>query len=136
VRPPVANEVGDGRADVQDLVRRDPPAAAPARQQPLRDDRAQRGGHHGPDLVLLLGGKDVEEAAHRRGGVARVQRAQDEVAGLRRDDRRADRLEVAQWTRADAEGWWGIFGDDIEKAKEPLTPSGTEQTVAIDFDER
>jgi serine/threonine-protein kinase len=47
-----------------------------------------------------------------------------------------DRLEVAQWTRADAEGWWGIFGDDIEKAKEPLTPSGTEQTVAIDFDER
>jgi serine/threonine-protein kinase len=47
-----------------------------------------------------------------------------------------DRLEVAQWTRADAEAWWGMFGDDIEKAKEPLPPSGTEQTVAIDLDER
>jgi serine/threonine-protein kinase len=47
-----------------------------------------------------------------------------------------DRLEVAQWTRADAEGWWDTFGEDIEKAKEPLPPSGTEQTVAIDFDER
>ena len=47
-----------------------------------------------------------------------------------------DRLEVARWTRADAEGWWDEFGADIEKAKEPLLPSATEQTVAIDLDER
>jgi serine/threonine-protein kinase len=47
-----------------------------------------------------------------------------------------DGLEVAQWTRADAEGWWGTFGGEIEKADEPLLASATEQTVAIDLDER
>jgi len=48
-----------------------------------------------------------------------------------------DRLDVASWTRADAEAWWDRFGSDIEKAKEPPPSSvGTEQTVAIDLDER
>ncbi len=47
-----------------------------------------------------------------------------------------DRLDVAQWTRADAEAWWDALGPEIEKAKEPLSPSPTEHTVAIDFHER
>lgn len=47
-----------------------------------------------------------------------------------------DRIDVARWTRASAEAWWDRFGDDIEGAKEPLSPNVTEQTVAIDFDER
>ena len=47
-----------------------------------------------------------------------------------------DRLAVARWTRADAEAWWNEFGAEVEKAKGPLGPHVTEQTVAIDFDER
>ena len=47
-----------------------------------------------------------------------------------------DRLDVARWTRASAEAWWDTFGGDIESAVEPLSPNVTEQTVAIDFDER
>ncbi len=47
-----------------------------------------------------------------------------------------DRLDVARWTRASAEAWWDTFGGDIESAAEPLSPNVTEQTVAIDFDER
>lgn len=47
-----------------------------------------------------------------------------------------DRLQVRRWTRADAEAWWKTFGGEVEKARKPLSPDGTEQTVAIDFDER
>jgi serine/threonine-protein kinase len=47
-----------------------------------------------------------------------------------------DRLKVARWTRADAEAWWDVFGQEIEKAKQPLSSSGTEQTLAMDLDER
>jgi len=47
-----------------------------------------------------------------------------------------DRLKVAPWTRADAEAWWDSFGGDIDQDRESLSPSGTEQTLAIDLDER
>ncbi len=47
-----------------------------------------------------------------------------------------DRLAVARWTRADAEAWWDAFGGQIEQRSEPLTASPTEQTVAVDLDER
>ena len=47
-----------------------------------------------------------------------------------------DRLGIRPWSRAQAEAWWDAFGGDIEKARKPLSPGGTEQTVAIDFDER
>ena len=47
-----------------------------------------------------------------------------------------DRLAVARWTRGDAEAWWDAFGDQIEQRFEPLSVSPTEQTVAVDLDER
>ena len=48
-----------------------------------------------------------------------------------------DRLEVAQWTRMDAEAWWDVFGPEIDRAREALRPtSPTEQTVAVDLEER
>ncbi|MBW2162853.1 MAG: hypothetical protein JRH14_23380 [Deltaproteobacteria bacterium] len=47
-----------------------------------------------------------------------------------------DRLEIAQWTRADAERWWNTYGEDIEKADEPPPTSATEQTVPMDLGER
>ena len=47
-----------------------------------------------------------------------------------------DRLEIAQWTRADAERWWNTFGEDIEKAAQLPPTSATEQTVPMDLGER
>lgn len=47
-----------------------------------------------------------------------------------------DQLEVERWTRADADAWWDVFGPEIEKAKGPLPPHVTDQTVAIDLDSR
>ncbi len=47
-----------------------------------------------------------------------------------------DQLEVARWTRANAEAWWNRFGGDIESAKKPVSPNVTDPTVAIDFDDR
>jgi len=47
-----------------------------------------------------------------------------------------DQLEVDRWTRADAEAWWDIFGPEIERAKGPLSPHVTDQTVAIDLESR
>jgi serine/threonine-protein kinase len=47
-----------------------------------------------------------------------------------------DQLGVGRWTRAEAEAWWDIFGPEIERAKGPLSPHVTDQTVAIDLDSR
>ena len=46
-------------------------------------------------LLLLLGREDVDDAVDRRRRALRVQRAEDEVAGLGRGERGRDRLEVA-----------------------------------------
>jgi serine/threonine-protein kinase len=46
-----------------------------------------------------------------------------------------DRLDVAQWTRADAEAWWGTFGADLDKTRKPSSKV-TEQAVAVDLHER
>ena len=47
-----------------------------------------------------------------------------------------DRLNVARWTRTDAESWWDAFGSEIRKREAPPLASPTEHTVAIDLDER
>lgn len=47
-----------------------------------------------------------------------------------------DRLETPRWTRADAEDWWDTHGSAIRATAQPISSNVTEQTVAIDFDER
>ena len=47
-----------------------------------------------------------------------------------------DRLDVAPWTRLDAEAWWDVFGSDIESRRAPPLTSATDQTVAVDLDAR
>ena len=74
------------------------------RQQCLRDDPLQRAGEHDPDLLLLLGGKDVDDPVDRAGGALGVQRAEHEVAGLGRGKRGADGLQVAHLADEDHVG--------------------------------
>jgi serine/threonine-protein kinase len=45
-----------------------------------------------------------------------------------------DDLDVAQWTRADAERWWQAHGPSIEQAKEPISSRVTGKKVAVDLD--
>ena len=57
--------------------------------------RLQRVRDHDPHLLLLRGGKTSMMRSIVDGGALRVQRAEDEVAGLGRGERGRDRLEVA-----------------------------------------
>ncbi|MDH3200971.1 MAG: serine/threonine protein kinase [Myxococcales bacterium] len=47
-----------------------------------------------------------------------------------------DKLDVARWTRADAESWWDAHSPDIEQAKEPIASKVNGKTVAVDLEER
>ena len=51
----------------------------------------------GADLLLLVGGKDVDDAVDRPLGAGGVQRAEHQVAGFGRGDGRLDRLQVAHF---------------------------------------
>ena len=83
-----------GAAGDQHLERRDA-AAADLPAQLLRDDAVQRLGQHDADLRLAVGGKLIDHAVDRRRRGRRVQRAEHEVAGLRRLDGDRHRLEIA-----------------------------------------
>ena len=63
-RFPLPDEVGDGAASDQDLVRRHAPAPDPAAES-LRDDARQRARQHLPDLVLPVRRKLVDDAVDR-----------------------------------------------------------------------
>ena len=81
--------------DDQHLERRDAAAADLAAQR-LRDDALQRFREHDADLRLPVGRELVDDAVDRRRRGRRVQRAEHQVAGLRRLDRDGDGLQVAQ----------------------------------------
>ena len=56
------------------------------------------------DLLLLVGGEDVDDAVDRALGAGGVQRAEDDVAGFGRRDGRLDRLQVAHFADQDHVG--------------------------------
>ena len=85
-----------GRGD-HHFKRRHPAGTVHAGQQQLGDDRVDRGGQLGPDLLLLVGREGVHDAVHRTGGARGVQRGEHEVAGFRRGDRRFHRFQVAHF---------------------------------------
>ena len=70
----------------------------------LGDDALQRVGELHAHLRLLLGGEDVDDAVDRARRALRVQRAEDEVAGLGGGQRSRDRLEVAHLAEEDHVG--------------------------------
>ena len=75
-----------------------------ARDQLLHDDGVEAERELLLDLRLLRGGEDVDDAVDRLRGVARVQRGEDEVAGLRGGERGGDGLEVAHLADQDHVG--------------------------------
>ena len=99
----LADQVGDARVHDHHLDRGDP-APADARQQPLADHAAQHAREHGADLLLLRGREELDHAADGLGGVDRVQRREDEVAGLGGLERGLSRLRVAELADQDRVG--------------------------------
>ena len=91
----LADEVPDCVVGQQDLQCRHAAHAVRRRHQCLRDDALERARELDAHLLLLLGGKDVDDAVDRRRRALRVQRPEDEVARLGRGQRGRDRLEVA-----------------------------------------
>ena len=91
----LADQVGDARVRHHHLDRSDA-AAAETRQQPLADDAAEDAGEDGADLLLLAGREELDHPADGLGCVDRVQRREDEMAGLGGLERGLRRLRVAQ----------------------------------------
>ena len=87
----------------QHLARGDA-AAADLLAERLRDDALERLGEHDADLRLPIGRELIDDAVDRAGRRRRVQRAEDEVARLRRLDGDRDGLEVAQLADEDDVG--------------------------------
>ena len=78
----------------------------PARllQQRLRDHGLDRLGKHRPDLPLLRGREDVDDAVDGLGRARGVQRAEHQVAGLGGGQRQRDGLQVAHFADQDDVG--------------------------------
>ena len=99
----LADQVGDARVVDHHLDGGDAAALLP-RQQPLADDAAQDAREDGADLLLLDRREELDHPADRLGGVDRVHRREDEVAGLGRLERRLGGLGVAELADQDHVG--------------------------------
>ncbi len=71
-----------------------------------------------PHLLLLVRGEHVDDAVDRLRRVLRVQRREDQVAGLGGGDRRRDRLQVTHLTDQDDVGV--LAQDVLERLGEPV----------------
>ncbi len=100
----LADQVADRGGADHDLVRGDAPLAVLGLEQRLRDHRHERFGQHRAHHLLLRRGEHVDDPVDRLRRGARVQRREHEVAGLRRGEREADRLEVAHLADQDVVG--------------------------------
>ena len=70
-------------------------AARLDRNQPLRDEVAERRGQARPHGLLVAGVEGADDAVHRFRRVDRVQRREHQVTGLGRGQRDLDRLAIA-----------------------------------------
>src|SRR5829696_1191105 len=100
----LADQVPDGVVGKQDLDGGHSAGPVRGRDECLGHHALEGGGDLRPDLSLLGGREDVDQAVDRRRGVLRVQRGEDEVAGLGGRERGRDRLEVAHLAEEDHVG--------------------------------
>ena len=91
----LTDEVCHGIGADQNLGRGAAALAPGQRQKLLGDDAAQHGGQLAADLVLRTGGADINNAVNGLGCTDRVQRAEDQMAGLGGGDGGGDRLIIA-----------------------------------------
>src|ERR1051325_3897225 len=93
-----AHQVGDGRSEDEDFQGGDAAFFVYALEKILRDDPFEGLGKGGPDFILLLGRKDVNDTVHGFSGAGGVEGAEHQVAGAGSDQRQFDGLEIAQLT--------------------------------------
>ena len=115
---PLADQVADGRGRDQHLHRGHAALAVGRLEQLLRDDTLKGGGQLHPHLLLLVRREHVDDAVDRLRGVLRVQRREDQVAGLGRGDRGGDRLEVSHLADQDDVGV--LAQDVLQRLAEPV----------------
>ena len=118
VRLALADQVAHARRRHEDLGG---DLAAPAvgrRDERLRDDPLEADRELRADLALLGRREDVDDAVDGLRRVLRVERREDEVAGLGRGQRRADRLHVAHLADEDHVGVLAQGG--LERHRERL----------------
>ena len=92
----LADEVGDRRRRHHHLGGDDPADPARVLHEGLRRRRPAASRELRAHLPLLVRREDVDHAVDRLRRVLRVQRREDEVAGLGGGERDRDRLEVAE----------------------------------------
>src|SRR5229473_3579689 len=97
----LANQIGDGRLDQENLDRGNSTRAIGGRKQPLRNDRPKRLGDHRADLRLLLGRKDVEDPIDGSNRVVGVEGGHHQVSGLGGGNRQRDGFEIPQLANHD-----------------------------------
>ena len=97
----LADHIADRRGVHQNFDGERAAVAIGSGDELLGNDPAQRFTHHDANLVALVGGENIEQAVERARGVAGVERAEHEVAGLRGGDGEGDRLEVAHFADHD-----------------------------------
>jgi hypothetical protein len=102
-RLPFANGDRQGRRAAEHLERRDPSASLLAKEE-LGDHGLEDLRQDDPHLLLLVGGKAVDEAVDRLGGGVRMEGAEDEEAGLGGVEGHPHRLQVAQLADEDHVG--------------------------------
>src|SRR4051794_21602792 len=82
MRLALADQVADGRRRHEDLGGHDARRAVGGRDELLGHDTLERDRELHADLVLLVGGEDIDDAVDRLRRALRVERREDEVAGL------------------------------------------------------
>ena len=97
----LADQVGDGGGDHQELITGDAAGLVHAGAQHLADDRQERRGELHAHLLLLVGREGVNDSVDGAGGARGVQGAEHQVAGLCGADGGLDGLEVTHFADED-----------------------------------
>ena len=91
----LTNDIRDRRRVGERLQREHASGSVRARDQLLANDSPQRFAHHHPNLLLLIGRKDIEQTVEGARSVASMQRSQNKMSRLGGGDRERDRFQIA-----------------------------------------
>lgn len=92
--------------------------------------------HTEPKPIEEAGGHDVPEALVSLIMACLAKSKSDRPSSGQALADALDQLGLASWTRAQAEEWWCEYGGTIEESTEPVSSKVTDQTVAVDLEER